>query len=196
MEHELRRQAVERAYRDHADDVFRAAYAILRDRDGAADATHDTFARAFERWEQYDANRPLRAWLHGIVTHAALDAVRRRRLRGSGLGRGQGSGGSGSVREIVLVDPTPGADPALHVARRRLVDEALAMLKPDARAALVLRNYHGYDYAEIAAFLGTSPGNVGSILSRAHAAIRARFAADASRDSAGGDPEMQRRAAR
>ena len=108
MERDLRRQAVERAYREHADDVYRVAYAILRDPDAAADATHDTFARAFERWEQYDANRPLRAWLHGIVTHAALDAVRRRRVRGFGLG-GRTSG-NGGVREITVVDPVLGAD--------------------------------------------------------------------------------------
>lgn len=191
-DHEGRREAVERAYRDHAADVFRVAYAILRDREAAADATHDTFARAFERWEQYDPNRPLRAWLHGIVSHAALDAVRRRRVRGLGLGTGVGRRGAGGVREIV-VDPAPDADPALVVARRRLVDEVLAGLKPDARAALVLRHCYGYDYAEIGALLGTSAGNVGSILSRAGAAIRARLEAEA---ASAGDVEADRRAAR
>ncbi len=78
---QLRVDAVERAYRDHADDVYRVAYAILRDPDGAMDATQDAFAQAFRRWEQYDSNRPVRPWLHGIVTHLALDAMRRRRVR-------------------------------------------------------------------------------------------------------------------
>ncbi len=50
-------RAVELAYRDHADDVYRVALAILRDPDAAVDVTHDTFARAFDRWDQYDANR-------------------------------------------------------------------------------------------------------------------------------------------
>jgi len=76
-----RRDAVDRAYREHADDVYRVAFAILRDTEAAVDATHDTFARAFERWNQYDSNRSLQAWLHGIVSHAALDALRRRRVR-------------------------------------------------------------------------------------------------------------------
>src|SRR5512144_3058948 len=78
---ELRRDAVDRAYREHADDVYRVAFAILRDTEAAVDATHDTFARAFERWDQYDSNRSLRGWLHGIVSHAALDDLRRRRVR-------------------------------------------------------------------------------------------------------------------
>src|SRR5690349_24068867 len=112
MELELRRQAVERAYRDHADDVFRVAYAILRDTEAAMDATQDAFARAFERWAQYDANRPLRAWLHGIAANAALDALRRRRIRDVLRG--------GSVHEIAVV--AHGSDPATGVAQRQEVD--------------------------------------------------------------------------
>jgi RNA polymerase sigma factor (sigma-70 family) len=169
MDQELRRQAVDRAYRDHAQDVYRVAFAILHEPDGAVDATQDTFARAFERWEQYDANRSLRGWLHGIVTHAALDALRRRRVRQLAMPV------LGRTGELVVSGTGRGGDPAVEVVRRRIVDEGLAALRPDARAAVVLRHYYGYDYAEIAGFLRTSPGNVGSILSRAHALLRARL---------------------
>ncbi len=172
MDRELRRQAVDRAYRDHAQDVYRVAYAILRESDAAVDTTHDTFARAFERWEQYDTNRSLRGWLHGIVTHAALDALRRRRVRQLALPV------LGRIGELDLAQTGRGGDPAEEVIRRRTVDEGLAGLRPDARAAIVLRHYYGYDYAEIADFLRTSPGNVGSILSRAHAVLRERLSAD------------------
>ena len=108
-DHEIRRQSVERAYRDHADDVYRIALAILRDPDAAVDATHDTFARAFERWHQYDANRPLRAWLHGIVSHAALDQVRRRTVRTLAVP------GMGRVMETPPVGAGDRGDPATHL---------------------------------------------------------------------------------
>jgi RNA polymerase sigma-70 factor (ECF subfamily) len=173
IDQDLRRQAVERAYRDHVDDVYRIALAILRDADAAVDATHDTFARAFERWEQYDANRPLRAWLHGIVSHAAFDQVRRRSVRILAVPI------IGRVLETPAGRAGDRTDIATAVADRELIAGALEGLKPDARAALVLRHYYGYDYAEIAGFLRTSPGNVGSILSRAHAALRLRLASDA-----------------
>ncbi len=173
-EQDLRWQAVELAYRDHADDVYRVALAILRDPEAAVDVTHDTFARAFDRWEQYDSARPLRAWLHGIVSHAALDALRRRRVRTHALQA------IGRVHETEVAEHVE-ADPARHVVEGDAIDGALAGLKPDARAALVLRHYYGYDYAEIARFLRTNPGNVGSILSRAHATLRARLAADPTR---------------
>ena len=168
MEADLRDRAADQAYRDHATEVYRVAYGILRDADEAIDATHDAFARAWERWEQYDSQRPLRAWLHGIVVHVALDQLRRRKVRRlaiPALGRNSLTDASSGA----------GADPAIDIARRQVVEDALATLRPDARAALVLRHYYGYDYAQIATFLGTTSGTVGSILSRAHAALRLRL---------------------
>lgn len=177
-EEDLRRTAVDGAYRAHVDHVYRVAYAILRDPDAAADATHEAFARAFERWEQYDSARPLRPWLHRIVANVALDALRRRRVRSIAAIRLDGDGA-----------PTPGApladDPAGAVERKGIIDEGLASLRPDARAAVVLRHYYGYDYQQIGAILGTSSGNVGSLLSRAHAALRTRLAAAPAETDAG-----------
>lgn len=162
MELELRREAVEQAYRDHRDDVYRVAYAILQDADAAVDATHEAFARAFERWHQYDPNRPLRPWLHGIAAHEAMDLLRRRRVRNLAL----------PVLARTAAPPDRSEDAAAVANDRQIVREALATLPPRSRAALVLRHYYGYDYAEIAAQLGTSSGTVGSLISRAHAALR------------------------
>ena len=165
-----RDRAADRAYRDHANDVYRVAYGILRDPDEALDATHDTFARAWERWDQYDSQRPLRGWLQGIVVHLALDQLRRRKVRLLALpvlGRGA----------VTPIDTSAAPDPAEDVARRQLVELALDGLRPEVRATLILRHYYGYDYAQIAEFLGISSGTVGSTLSRAHTAIRQRFEA-------------------
>jgi RNA polymerase sigma-70 factor (ECF subfamily) len=170
MEQDLRREAVERAYRDHADDVYRIAYAILGDAEAAADATQDAFVRAFGHWQQYDTNRPLLGWLHAIVSHAALDALRHRRVVQLKL--------PGLVRhaQVGRPDAYGGNDPAIASTSQQVVEHALAELPPQARAALVLRHMYGYDYAEIAGFLGTSPGNVGALLSRSHARLRERLA--------------------
>jgi RNA polymerase sigma-70 factor (ECF subfamily) len=159
-----RDRGVDLAYRDHAPEVYRVAYAILRDADEAIDATHEAFARAWERWEQYDDRRPLRAWLHGIVVHEALDQLRRRRVRrvaAQAIGTLTGE-----------QHPTASADFAREIASRGELEHALGQLKPETRAVLVLRHYYGYEYTEIAAFLGSKPGSVGSTLSRAHAQLR------------------------
>jgi len=167
MDSHLRDRAVDQAYRDHAPEVYRVAYGVLRDPDEALDATHDAFARAWERWEQYDSQRPLRAWLHGIVVHVALDRVRRRRVRALAVPILGG--------RVVADMAGGGGDPANDVVRRKVVDDALATLRPPARAALILRHYYGYDYAQIGQFLGMTSGTVGSTLSRAHAMLRGRL---------------------
>lgn len=171
MENERRDRAADQAYRDHATDVYRVAYGILRDPDEALDATHDTFARAWERWDQYDSQRPLRGWLHGIVVHLALDQLRRRRVRRMALPQ-LGRSPITSLQASV-------GDASDDVARREIVDRALDGLKPAVRATLVLRHYYGYDYAQIGSMLGMSSGTVGSTLSRAHVAIRERLEAEA-----------------
>ena len=170
MDATLRDRAVDQAYREHATEVYRVAYGVLRDPDEAMDATHDAFARAWERWDQYDSQRPLRAWLHGIVVHVALDQLRRRKVRRLAV---PVLGG----RAVTEIGGGPGADPAADVARRQVVNDALATLRPQARAVLVLRHYFGYDYAQIGAFLGLNGGTVGSTLSRAHADLRRHLGA-------------------
>jgi len=159
---DARTAAVERAYRDHAADLYRLAFGILRDQEAASDATQVAFARAFERWAQYDPSLPLLPWLHGIVAHEALDVLRRRRVRWIAAGNVavRDSAGSGD------------RDLASRIVERSAVDAALAELKPTARAVILLRHLYGYGYAEIGQLLGTSPGNVGVLLTRAHATLR------------------------
>ena len=53
-----------------------------------------------------------------------------------------------------------------------------ALLQPQARAAVVLRYYLDLDYAAIAKILGTSSGNVGSMLSRSLERLRREMIAD------------------
>jgi RNA polymerase sigma-70 factor (ECF subfamily) len=165
-----RDRAADQAYRDHVNDVYRVAYGILRDPDDALDAVHETFARAWERWDQYDRQRPLKGWLHGIVVHLALDQLRRRRVRRLAL--------PVLGRATATLERTTQPDPADEVTRRQIVERALDGLRPEVRATLMLRHYYGYDYAQIGTFLGISSGTVGSTLSRAHAAIRRRLEAE------------------
>ena len=185
-----RRDAVERAYRDHADDVYRVAYALLRDPEAAVDVTQDAFARAFERWDRYDPERPLRPWLQAIGANLARDALRRRRVRHLALPEmAQRRSGAGR-------DPREGLDPAETASRRSVAEAALDMLEPRARAALVLRHYHGYDHAAIAEILGTNAGTVGSLLSRSHAFLRAHLAEHEQPEGSSSGADRARRTAR
>ena len=168
METDLRREAVDQAYREYSADVYRVTYAILRDPEVAADAMQDVFGRAFEHWDEYDVQRPLRPWLHAIATRRALDLLRWRKVRSLALPwlhiearQAEGVGG----------------DPADALSLSEGIERELQGIAPRARAALILRHYYGYTYAEIAKLLGTSPGTVGSLISRAHTHLRASLLA-------------------
>ena len=67
-------------------------------------------------------------------------------------------------------------DLASGVTDRLSVDDALATLPPDFRAAVVLRDVCALDYAEIADVLGVPPGTVRSRIARGRAAVAAHLA--------------------
>jgi RNA polymerase sigma-70 factor (ECF subfamily) len=167
METDRRREAVDQAYREYGADVYRVTYAILRDPEVAADAMQDVFGKAFQHWDEYDSQRPLRPWLHAIATRRALDLLRWRKVRALAL--------PWLHREA---RDRYGTDPAEALSQREGIERELQLIAPRARAALILRHYYGYTYAEIAKLLGASPGTVGSLISRAHTQLRARLLPD------------------
>lgn len=130
--------------------AYRTALGIVRDAALAADVTQEAYVAAYEHRARFRGDAPGHAWLHRIVVNRALMALRRDRP---------------TVREMSVTD-LGSADDA-HAADRVALFAALDELSPRQRAAVVLRYYHDYDYATIARILGTSPTNVGAMLSRA-----------------------------
>ena len=66
---------------------------------------------------------------------------------------------------------TATGDPADGVSTRLLIDEALASLPEEFRAAVVLRDVAGLDYAAIAEVLDLAPGTVRSRIARGRARL-------------------------
>jgi RNA polymerase sigma-70 factor (ECF subfamily) len=152
---------LEALYRDARDDVFAYVATLLRDRSAAEDVTAQAFERAVRHRECFDARRGTpRAWLFGIARHAALDELRRRR-RGAEL--------ASDLPDTAAADPADAADGAL---RRAAVRAALARLSPREREIVALKFQAGLDNAELAAVLGVSVSNAGTLLHRAMSKLR------------------------
>jgi RNA polymerase sigma factor (sigma-70 family) len=127
------------------------------------DLAQETFLRAFAALPRFDPDGPARlsTWLLTIATRLALQAIERRRLPTTSLD---------DRYDHASID----AD-ELAPDRRRLgeaIADAIGRLPPPHRAAFVLREYHGFEYAEIAASLGIDLGTVKSRLWRARAALQ------------------------
>jgi RNA polymerase sigma-70 factor, ECF subfamily len=134
--------------------AFRTALAIVREAGLAADVTQDAYVKAYRERYRFRGDAPVAAWLHRIVVNEAISGIRKR---------------SRGPREIDMSrtwEATSGAGEVGKIADRLSILDALGVLTPLARAAVVLRYYHDHDYATIARILGTSAGNVGVLLTR------------------------------
>lgn len=158
---------IDAAFRAHAAEVCRLAFAVVREQQAAEDVTQETFARAYERFATYDPGRPIMGWLHAIATHLAIDRVRHDRVRRWV--------GLGEPRLIMPRDATA-ADGFAGIAERDAVARLLGVLPARTCAMLVLRHAYGYDDRSIADLVGTSPGNVRTQVSRAQQRLRSVLA--------------------
>jgi RNA polymerase sigma-70 factor, ECF subfamily len=131
---------------------YRTALAICGDPGLAADVTQDAYLAAYRQRDGFRGAAPAGAWLHRILVRAAIAGLKNRRVTWLG------------PSEPPSTEPPWSAPDALAPLDLR---RALDLLPATQRAAIVLRYYHGCDYATIATVLDTSSGNVGSLLSRA-----------------------------
>ncbi len=131
------------------------------------DLAQETFLRAFAALGRFDPDGPARlsTWLLTIATRLALQAIERRRVPSTSFDDDAGE---------ACVAPDE-----LAPDRARLgaaIAEAVGRLPPPHRAAFVLREYHGFEYAEIARSLDIDIGTVKSRLWRARAALQRALA--------------------
>jgi RNA polymerase sigma-70 factor (ECF subfamily) len=150
----------EALYRTARDDVFASAATLLRDRGAAEDVTAQAFERAYRRRSRYDARRGTpRAWLFGIARNAALDELRRRRRA--------------EATEMPAPPTAAGPDEAAELAaEREAVRAALSRLPSRDREVIALKYHAELSNAELAAVLGVSPTNAGTLLHRAMTKLR------------------------
>jgi RNA polymerase sigma-70 factor, ECF subfamily len=141
--------------------VRRVTRAILRDGDDADDAAQDALLLALIKLDQFDRARPFGPWLLRIVTNAAIDRRRRRRVRETGV----------LEDNLAAADPLPDAH-AEQAALGERLRAALDQLPERYRAALVLFDVEGYSQAEIAEILSVAPGTVRSAVFHARRRLR------------------------
>lgn len=128
------------------------------------DVAQETFLRVFKALPNFDRNGPARlsTWILTIASHRTIDELRRRRLETRSFDE--------SHFEVA------GRSHADDVAERKrlalLIDRAVSDLAPEYKAAFILREYHGLEYAEIATALSIDLGTVKSRLSRARQRLR------------------------
>jgi len=169
-ENETRVPGWEQIVNEQSDRVFRLAYRLTGNIHDAEDLTQDVFVKVFRALANFEP-RNVEGWLHRITTNEFLDQVRRKqRIKMVALPE---------TNDRRLADNAHERRPERAFEHRNLgddVQEALARLSPQMRAAVVLRDMEGLSYEEIAATLNISSGTVRSRIHRARAALRKELA--------------------
>jgi RNA polymerase sigma-70 factor, ECF subfamily len=118
------------------------------DRTLAEDLAQETFIRAFRSLAAFDTTRRLSSWLFRIAHNIAIDAMRRSRQQPA-------SSDAKQITPAANEPSTPaGPDPVERQELGRALEAALAELRADQRAAIVLRYENGLSFAEIGSVLG------------------------------------------
>lgn len=134
--------------------------------DDAADAVQDALTSALQRPEAWDASKgTLKTWFMRVVRNRCIDMIRLRKPAG----------------EVVdeLADPALGPEETLAIEQRdRALQAALARLEDTQRQIIVLGDYVGLSYREIANVLDVPAGTVMSRLHRARLALKKELIAN------------------
>lgn len=171
-----RREEFTRLVREHDRALRSLAFRLLGDRDQMDDALQEAYLRAYKALPSFRNEAAAATWLHRITYNVCIDSLRERRRtvdRLGGVGSLQALADHG-VEPWAENDPT---DPAAVVERRGELEAALTGLPPDQRAAVLLVDAIGYDYATAANILGVREGTVASRLHTARALLRGALSA-------------------
>lgn len=142
----------------HQRRAYAVARAIVLSHEDAEDAVQEGFLHAYRALDRFIPDQSFGAWLNRIVSNAALDLVRRRKVREAD-----------PLPETVAL---PFRDPSVAGELSDRLRQALTKLTPRQRAVIVMHDVEGFTHSEIGATLGIPEGTARSDLHHARAALR------------------------
>ncbi|TFG66388.1 MAG: RNA polymerase sigma factor [Gemmatimonadales bacterium] len=145
---------------------YRAALSLVGSHDDAMDLSQDAFARALNHAAKMDPDRPFYPWFYQILRRLCFNFLRDRANRKRLLDE---AGGWIVGDSIVGWSPEHPDDRLRREDARRIIVRAMASLPETQREMLVLREFEGLKYEEIAVLLDIPAGTV---MSRLYAARR------------------------
>ena len=152
----LASREVDDLYRKHGGEVYRYAYAVLGNHADAEDVTQTTFLNAYRALEQGVRPRKPANWLLTIASNAIKQRFRQDQSR---------------PRQVELDDRIARSEPDDDGPSIGELLTALSKIPPHQRQAIVLREFEGRTYTEIAEILGVTTSALETLLFRARRSL-------------------------
>ena len=159
--------AFEELVRLHEKKVYALALRMCGNSEDAADVAQEAFLSAWRGLPSFRGEAGFSTWLYRLTSNAAIDQLRKGKRQ-----REEASLDDGDL-PLDVPDRQPGPQEAAESAElQRAVADGLRELSEDHRQILLLREYQGLSYDEIAQALEVDLGTVKSRISRARRALR------------------------
>ncbi|MEK6769563.1 MAG: sigma-70 family RNA polymerase sigma factor [Gemmatimonadota bacterium] len=175
----LARAGKEAAYREllrrYERPVFSLIYRMVRDRELAEDLAQESFVKVLNALDSYKPEYKFSSWIFKIANNAAIDHLRRREIVTLSLDGAPGARTADEVEATALqaVDRSESALDELEAKELGTsIEQAIARLRPEYRACILLRHVEGRAYEEIAATLDLPLGTVKTYIHRARHELR------------------------
>ena len=153
----------------YSDFVYNVAYKMMGNPHDAEEVAQEAFISAFRAFDRFRGESRVTTWLYRITVNAALMRIRRekraRELRWVGV----------ENLEIPSWEEAPEPS-AINSELGDKIQEGIAMLQPELRAAVVLRDVAGLSSREAAESLDITVSSLKSRLHRARVLLRQHLA--------------------
>ncbi len=140
--------------------VYNLCCSFVRDRDEACDLAQDVFVKLLGRIDSFRGEADLSTWIYRIGVNTCIDALRKSKRRAT------------EPFDERCHDTARADDFTEKAAVSEMVRDALMGLPVKYRTVVILREFEGRSYREIADVLGCSVGTVESRLFRARELLK------------------------
>jgi RNA polymerase sigma-70 factor (ECF subfamily) len=162
--------AFETIFTQYQTQIYNYIYRLMGSAEDAYDMTQDTFLKAYLALPKTSDDLRVGAWLYRIATNVCLDELRHRKL----LKWQPWESFVSLFHPSQIARDNPERD-AMQAETKSEVEVVLEKLSERYRVALVLREYHGLGYEDIAEIMGTTRTAVKTLLLRAREAFRFHY---------------------
>jgi len=162
-------------YKDYS---VRFCYRFVRDLELSEDISQEGFIRLYKYRHKYQITAKFITLLSKILTNLCLDEFRKRKSHINVELDAIPEGGMDKLDAHSVLSDEKSPDPEQEVYTRELGDKIKQILKtlsPRYRTVLILRQFHGYSYKEIAEIMGASLNEVKIWIHRARNQLKQKF---------------------
>lgn len=140
---------------EYSDNIYRFALKHLKNEMSAKDIVQDTFTKVWIKHEEVSYEK-VKSYLFTTAYHAIVDWVKKEGRNG----------------DFEKVQNTSSTEFSISIDLQEVLTEALEKLPEIQRSVVLLRDYEGYNYAEIAEITGLNESQVKVYIFRARQTMK------------------------